>query len=109
MHVSSHDTEFHIALAQTQLPRPQEYAKAVSLMRVVVEGRGAPGAVHAASPGSVASVVPLNRLLHLRVVVALEEKAAVDESGGAGWGGLGGWVGWWDGMGLACALASDFL
>jgi hypothetical protein len=50
-------------------------------MRLVVEGRAAPGGLRA-SPASVAAQLPNNRMLHLRAVVALE--ASGGRRGGGG-------------------------
>ncbi|GFR41763.1 hypothetical protein Agub_g2519 [Astrephomene gubernaculifera] len=61
----------------------QEYGKALALMRVVVEGRGAAGATRA-SPASPAFLAPTNRLLHLRTAAALEDKAAAENNSSMG-------------------------
>lgn len=47
----------------------------MALMRLVVEGRGAPGALRA-SPSSPGFLMPNARLLHLRSTVMLEVRAA---------------------------------
>ncbi|KAG2425063.1 hypothetical protein HXX76_013972 [Chlamydomonas incerta] len=71
------------------LESAQEYSKAVALMRLVVEGRGAPGALRA-SPSSPGFLLPNARLLHLRSTVMLEEKAAAEENPKLGRLGLAG-------------------
>ncbi|KAG2488564.1 hypothetical protein HYH03_012883 [Edaphochlamys debaryana] len=71
------------------LESAQEYGKAVTLMRMLVEGRAAPGAIRA-SPASPAFLQPNARMLHLRTVQALEEKAAAEDNPKLGRLGLSG-------------------
>ncbi|GIL61761.1 hypothetical protein Vafri_16146, partial [Volvox africanus] len=67
-----------LQLCADMLESAREYGKAVALMRLVVKGRSAPGAIRA-SPACPAFLAPNNRLLHLRTIAALEEKAMSEE------------------------------
>ncbi|EFJ47692.1 hypothetical protein VOLCADRAFT_105008 [Volvox carteri f. nagariensis] len=67
-----------LQLCADMLESAREYGKAVALMRLVVQGRSVPGAIRT-SPASPAFLAPNNRLLHLRTIAALEEKAMSEE------------------------------